>query len=122
MDELGYGGAAMQDDPNVPSLVSIPYLGFMNATDPIYRNTRMMVLSTTGNPYYGATALSDVTVLHSMDIDAQWAFRLRTRHPRRVEPAHRREARLVRQSLPCFPPALHLKPRGATRDSRPSNN
>ncbi|KAF7373060.1 hypothetical protein MSAN_00513700 [Mycena sanguinolenta] len=49
----GYGGAAMQDDPNVPSLVSIPYLGFMNATNPIYQNTRKMVLSTTGNPYYG---------------------------------------------------------------------
>ncbi|KAJ6471431.1 hypothetical protein C8R45DRAFT_1055029 [Mycena sanguinolenta] len=40
-------------DPNVPSLVSIPHLGFMNATDPIYQNTRKMVLSTTGNPYYG---------------------------------------------------------------------
>ncbi|KAF8180772.1 Six-hairpin glycosidase-like protein [Mycena galopus ATCC 62051] len=49
----GYGGAAMQDDPNVPSLVSIPYLGFANATNPIYMNTRKMVLSTEGNPYYG---------------------------------------------------------------------
>ncbi|KAJ6471435.1 hypothetical protein C8R45DRAFT_1078258 [Mycena sanguinolenta] len=65
----GYGGAAMQDGalvqhightpepktdayPNAPSLVSIPYLGFMNATDPIYQNTGKMVLSTTANPYY----------------------------------------------------------------------
>ncbi|KAJ7782212.1 hypothetical protein DFH07DRAFT_909060 [Mycena maculata] len=49
----GYGGAAIQDDPNVPSLVSIPYLGFANATNAIYANTRKMVLSTEGNPYYG---------------------------------------------------------------------
>ncbi|KAJ7793958.1 Six-hairpin glycosidase-like protein [Mycena olivaceomarginata] len=49
----GFGGAAIQDDANVPSLVSIPYLGFVNATNPIYANTRKMVLSTAGNPYYG---------------------------------------------------------------------
>ncbi|KAJ6598583.1 hypothetical protein B0H10DRAFT_2441460 [Mycena sp. CBHHK59/15] len=49
----GYGGAAIQDDPNVPSLVSIPYLGFANNTNAIYANTRRMVLSPQGNPYYG---------------------------------------------------------------------
>ncbi|KAJ6452377.1 Six-hairpin glycosidase-like protein [Mycena vitilis] len=49
----GFGGAAIQDDANVPSLVSIPYLGFVNATNPIYANTRKMLLSTEGNPYYG---------------------------------------------------------------------
>ncbi|KAJ7177195.1 Six-hairpin glycosidase-like protein [Mycena filopes] len=49
----GFGSAAIQDDANVPSLVSIPYLGFVNATNPIYANTRKMVLSTEGNPYYG---------------------------------------------------------------------
>ncbi|KAF7339205.1 hypothetical protein MVEN_01997900 [Mycena venus] len=49
----GFGGAAIQDDPNVPSLVSFPYLEFVNASNSIYANTRKMVLSTTGNPYYG---------------------------------------------------------------------
>ncbi|KAJ7473583.1 Six-hairpin glycosidase-like protein [Mycena galericulata] len=49
----GYGAAAIQDDANVPSLVSIPYLGFANATNEIYANTRKMLLSTEGNPYYG---------------------------------------------------------------------
>ncbi|KAJ7077545.1 Six-hairpin glycosidase-like protein [Mycena belliarum] len=48
----GYGGVAIQDDANVPSLVSIPYLGFTNATNEIYANTRKMLLSTEGNPYY----------------------------------------------------------------------
>ncbi|KAF7296240.1 hypothetical protein HMN09_01093000 [Mycena chlorophos] len=50
----GYGGAAIQDDANVPSLISLPYLGFVNTTSDIYKNTRKMLLSPTGsgNPYY----------------------------------------------------------------------
>ncbi|KAF7288870.1 hypothetical protein MIND_01402800 [Mycena indigotica] len=48
----GFGGAAIQDDANVPSLISLPYLGFVNATDKIYKNTRKMLLSPKGNPYY----------------------------------------------------------------------
>nr|GAT45504.1 predicted protein [Mycena chlorophos] len=50
----GYGGAAIQDDANVPSLISLPYLGFVNTTSDIYQNTRKMLLSPTGsgNPYY----------------------------------------------------------------------
>ncbi|KAF7296925.1 hypothetical protein MIND_00924300 [Mycena indigotica] len=61
----GFGGVAIQDDPNVPSLVSIPYLGFVNATNKIYRNTRKMVLSRTGNPYYGfGPAIRGVTSPH----------------------------------------------------------
>ncbi|KAJ7685841.1 Six-hairpin glycosidase-like protein [Mycena rosella] len=49
----GFGGTAIQDDANVPSLVSIPYLDFANATNQIYANTRKMLLSPQGNPYYG---------------------------------------------------------------------
>ena len=39
------------DDANVPSLLAIPYLGYRNANDEIYQNTRKFVLST-NNPYY----------------------------------------------------------------------
>ncbi|KAH8118709.1 Six-hairpin glycosidase-like protein [Phellopilus nigrolimitatus] len=49
----GYGGVVIQDDANVPSLVSIPYLGFVNNSDEIYQNTRAMLLNPDGNPYYG---------------------------------------------------------------------
>ncbi|KAJ7246985.1 hypothetical protein C8J57DRAFT_1081267 [Mycena rebaudengoi] len=49
----GFGGVAIQDDANVPSLISIPYLGFTNNTNKVYNNTRKMLLSTKGNPYYG---------------------------------------------------------------------
>lgn len=40
-------------DANVPSLVSIPYLGYVNNTNEVYRNTRKMLLNPEGNPYYG---------------------------------------------------------------------
>jgi meiotically up-regulated gene 157 (Mug157) protein len=39
------------DDANVPSLLSIPYLGFTAPNDPIYLNTRKFVLSP-DNPYF----------------------------------------------------------------------
>ena len=39
------------DDANSPSLLSIPYLGYKPAEDPIYQNTRRFVLSP-DNPYY----------------------------------------------------------------------
>jgi len=47
----GYGNYNLMDDANVPSLLSIPYLGYKTADDPIYRNTRRFVLSS-DNPYF----------------------------------------------------------------------
>jgi meiotically up-regulated gene 157 (Mug157) protein len=46
-----YGNAYCIDDGNVPSLLSLPYIGAVKATDKIYLNTRQLVLSD-GNPYY----------------------------------------------------------------------
>lgn len=47
----GYGSTCLMDDGNVPSLLSLPYLGFCSADDPIYKATRAYVLSEE-NPYY----------------------------------------------------------------------
>jgi uncharacterized protein len=47
----GYGNYTLMDDANVPSLLSIPYLGYCARNDPLYQNTRAFVLSD-ANPYY----------------------------------------------------------------------
>ena len=47
----GLGNHLFMDDANVPSLLSLPYLGCVPADDPVYQNTRRMVLSQ-ANPYY----------------------------------------------------------------------
>lgn len=47
----GLGHAALMDDANVPSLLSIPYMGYLPANDPLYENTRRFILSDR-NPYY----------------------------------------------------------------------
>lgn len=47
----GFGSHYLMDDANVPSLLSLPYLGAVKATDPVYANTRKFLLSE-NNPYY----------------------------------------------------------------------
>ena len=47
----GFGSTYLMDDANVPSLLSLPYLGALPASDKIYQNTRKFVLST-DNPYF----------------------------------------------------------------------
>lgn len=47
----GMGNYVLMDDANIPSLISIPYLGYAGTDDPIYRQTRKMLLSS-DNPYY----------------------------------------------------------------------
>lgn len=47
----GMGNYVLMDDANIPSLISIPYLGYTTTDDPIYRQTRKMLLSS-DNPYY----------------------------------------------------------------------
>ncbi len=47
----GLGNYLLMDDANVPSLLSIPYFGYAEATESIYKNTRNYCLSFS-NPYY----------------------------------------------------------------------
>lgn len=47
----GFGNALFMDDANVPNLLSIPYLGYADYHNEIYKNTRKFSLST-ANPWF----------------------------------------------------------------------
>lgn len=47
----GLGNYNLMDDANVPSLLSLPYLGYCGIEDEIYQNTRNFILSKE-NPFY----------------------------------------------------------------------
>jgi uncharacterized protein len=47
----GFGSFNLMDDANVPSLLSLPYLGASKNNDPVYQNTRRMILSK-ANPFF----------------------------------------------------------------------
>jgi hypothetical protein len=47
----GFGSFHMMDDANVPSLLSLPYLGAFAPSNPLYLNTRKVVLSK-NNPFF----------------------------------------------------------------------
>ncbi len=47
----GYGNQLFMDDANIPGLLSLPYLGCCDISDPVYQNTRRRVLGD-DNPYF----------------------------------------------------------------------
>jgi meiotically up-regulated gene 157 (Mug157) protein len=47
----GFGSRLFMDDANVPSLLSLPYLGCVSPNDVVYRNTRRYIWSG-DNPYF----------------------------------------------------------------------
>lgn len=47
----GFGSHMMMDDANIPSLLSLPYLGAVDVNDEVYQRTRNYVLSE-NNPFF----------------------------------------------------------------------
>ncbi|HZH63561.1 MAG TPA: glycoside hydrolase family 125 protein [Flavisolibacter sp.] len=56
----GFGSHLIMDDANVPSLISLPYLGAMKVTDPVYVNTRKLLLSSDNPFFYKGTAAEGI--------------------------------------------------------------
>jgi len=61
----GFGNYTLMDDANVPSLLSIPYLGYRPAADPIYQNTRAFVLSRDNPCYFEGTQARGIGSPHT---------------------------------------------------------
>ena len=61
----GLGGVLEMDDANVPSLLSLPRLGYCRTDDPMYRATRAFVLSPRNPYYYRGTAAAGVGSPHT---------------------------------------------------------
>jgi meiotically up-regulated gene 157 (Mug157) protein len=51
----GVGSHYLGDDANIPSLLSLTYLGFTDKDDLIYQNTRKFLLSTDNNWFFSGT-------------------------------------------------------------------
>jgi uncharacterized protein len=47
----GFGSYNLMDDANVPSLMGLPYLSAISKEDPVYQNTRKLLLSP-NNPFF----------------------------------------------------------------------
>ncbi|MBU6427214.1 glycoside hydrolase family 125 protein [Patescibacteria group bacterium] len=68
----GFGSVCLMDDPNVPSLLSLPYLGYCSIDDPVYVATRKFIFSE-WNPFYAkGEAVSGLTSPHTGVVDHFW--------------------------------------------------
>ena len=61
----GFGNFSVADDSNVPSLLSLPYLGYCDRTNPTYLATRKFLLSSSNPYYYTGTVASGIGSPHT---------------------------------------------------------
>ena len=67
----GYGNDLLMDDANVPSLLSLPYLGAVEDNDPIYQNTRKFIWSLDNPFFFKGTVAEGIGGPH-VGIDMIW--------------------------------------------------
>ncbi|MBB3112694.1 hypothetical protein FHS18_004796 [Paenibacillus phyllosphaerae] len=63
----GLGNHNLMDDANVPSLLAIPYLGYVGKEDPVYQNTRRFILSRANPYFFEGEAASGIGSPHTPD-------------------------------------------------------
>ena len=61
----GLGGVLEMDDANVPSLLSLPRLGYCRPDDPLYVATRKFILSPRNPYYFHGTAAAGIGSAHT---------------------------------------------------------
>ncbi|WP_019012373.1 glycoside hydrolase family 125 protein [Deinococcus aquatilis] len=61
----GLGHHLLMDDANVPSLLSLPYLGYCPADDPLYLRTRRFILSPHNSTYFSGRYAAGVGSPHT---------------------------------------------------------
>lgn len=61
----GLGNHNFMDDANVPSLLALPYLGYVDENDEVYLNTRRFILSSSNPYFYEGTAASGIGSPHT---------------------------------------------------------
>ncbi|CAG8631734.1 13838_t:CDS:2 [Funneliformis mosseae] len=61
----GYGSSNLMDDANIPSLLSLPYLGFIDKNDKTYLKTRELILSDWNKFWFGGEKLHGVGSPHT---------------------------------------------------------
>lgn len=67
----GFGSYNLMDDSNIPSLLSLPYLGAVSTADPVYQNTRRYVLSAENPFFFKGTAGEGIGGPHA-GMDMVW--------------------------------------------------
>ncbi len=68
----GFGSSCVMDDPNIPSLLALPYLGYISTEDPIYQNTRKLILSEWNSFYAHGKIACGITSPHVGVCDKFW--------------------------------------------------
>jgi len=68
----GFGNKLYMDDANIPSLLSLPYLGCIAADDPLYLNTRKFVLSENNPFFYKGQYAEGIGGPHTGLLDQIW--------------------------------------------------
>lgn len=74
----GFGNHLLMDDANVPSLLSLPYLDALDASDPVYINTRNFVWSTDNPFFFRGTAAEGIGGPH-VGMDMIWPMAITMR-------------------------------------------
>lgn len=61
----GLGSYNLMDDANVPSLLSLPYLEYIEKDNPLYKNTRAFILSNKNKNYFEGKAAKGIGSDHT---------------------------------------------------------